>query len=178
MDGVIVRKENKAIIYSIYAFTAVVFGLVIILHELPSPGNAPSFIGIFPMLNAFINGTCFLVLITSLIAIKNKKVKLHQYLNTSAMLLSVLFLLSYVFYHLFADETKYGGDFLGIYYFILVTHIILAGVSLPFILLAYYRGFIGDIAKHRKMVKFVYPIWLYVAFTGVLVFLFLAPYYN
>jgi putative membrane protein len=83
-----------------------------------------------------------------------------------------------VFYHLFADETKYGGDFLGIYYFILVTHIILAGVSLPFILLAYYRGFIGDIAKHRKMVKFVYPIWLYVTFTGVLVFLFLAPYYN
>ena len=92
MDGVIVRKENKAIIYSIYAFTAVVFGLVIILHELPSPGNAPSFIGIFPMLNAFINGTCFLVLITSLIAIKNRKVKLHQNLNTYAMVLSVLFL--------------------------------------------------------------------------------------
>jgi len=177
MEGVTVRKESKAIICGIYAFTAVVFILVILLHEMPSPGNAPSFIGIFPKLNSIINGTCFLILVSSLIAIKNHKVKIHKNLNTLAMLLSMLFLLSYVFYHLFADDTKYGGDFSGIYYFILITHVILAGLSLPFILLAYYRGFIGDIAKHRKMVKFVYPVWLYVTFTGVLVYLLLSPYY-
>lgn len=178
MNGITVRKENKAVIYSIYAFTVVVFGLVILLHELPAPGNAPSFIGIFPMLNAVINGSCFLILVSSLIAIKNKNVGLHQTLNTTAMILSVLFLLSYVFYHLFAEDTKYGGNYSGIYYFVLATHIILAGLSLPFILLAYYRGYIGDVIKHRKMVKFVYPVWLYVTFTGVLVYMFLSPYYN
>lgn len=170
-------KENKLIIYGIYVFTVIVFILVLILHRLPSPATPPSFIYFFPKLNAFINGSCFVLLISSLVAIKSKNVALHKKLNTSAMLLSVLFLLSYVTYHLFTEETKYLGDFKFLYFFFLATHIVLAAVSLPFILLAYYRGFIGDVQKHRKLVKITYPMWLYVTFTGVLVYIFLAPYY-
>jgi putative membrane protein len=104
-------------------------------------------------------------------------VQMHKRLNSLAMLLSVMFLLSYVVYHYFAGDTEYLGDFKRIYVFILVTHIFLAGLSLPFILLAYYHGFIGNLVKHKKMVRFVYPIWLYVTCTGVIVYLFLAPYY-
>lgn len=177
MSAITVKQEDKRIVWGIYVFTAIVFALVVLLHELPKADSVPSFAYFLPKLNAFINGTCFLLLIVSLIAIKNKKVALHQKLNTTAMVLSVVFLLSYVLYHYFTEDTKYGGDYKGFYYFILATHIILAAVSLPFILLAYYRGFLGDIKKHRRLVKITYPMWVYVTFTGVMVYLFLAPYY-
>jgi putative membrane protein len=93
------------------------------------------------------------------------------------MVLSVVFLLSYVLYHATNTATKYEGSYIGLYYSILFTHITLAGLSLPAILLAYYRGSIGDIERHKKIVRFTYPVWLYVALTGVLVYLFLKPYY-
>jgi len=169
---------DKRIIYGIYAFTAVVYALVIILHELPQASFVPSFVQYLPALNAFINGTCFVLLIAALIAIKQKNVNLHKALNSTAMILSVVFLLSYVTNHYFSGDTHYGGDMKGIFYFILITHIVLAGVSLPFILLAYYKAYAGDLIGHRKMVKFTYPMWVYVTFTGVLVYLFLAPYYS
>ena len=129
------------------------------------------------MLHAILNGTCFLVLLFSLRAIKNKDVVLHKKLNTAAMCLSVLFLLSYVVYHYLADDTIYGGNYKTLYYVILSSHIILAAASLPAILFAYYRGYIGDIQKHRKIVRYTYPVWLYVTLTGVLVYLFLKDYY-
>ncbi|NNC82694.1 MAG: DUF420 domain-containing protein [Flavobacteriales bacterium] len=137
----------------------------------------PSWMQNAPRFNALINGTCALLLIASLIAIKNKKVTLHRRLNTSAMVLSVVFLLNYVVFHYFSGDTSYGGEFRTAYYIILITHILLAGLSLPFILLAYYRGYIGAIAKHKRLVRFTYPVWLYVCITGVVVYLFLAPYY-
>ena len=171
-------KENKQVVRGIYVFTAIVYALVIILHEMPKAGFKPAFTAYQPLLHAMINGSCFLILISSLVAIKNKNVQLHKKLNTGAIILSVLFLLSYVVYHYFAPETKYGGDYKGVYYFILATHIILAGVSLPFILFAYYAGYTNTISKHKRLVRFTYPVWLYVTLTGVLVYLFLSPYYG
>jgi putative membrane protein len=117
------------------------------------------------------------LLILSLLAIKRKNISVHQKCNTMAMIFSVVFLLSYVLYHATNNDTEYAGDSVGLYYFILITHIVLAGLSLPAILLAYYRGLIGDIEKHKKIVRFTYPVWLYVALTGVLVYVFLQPYY-
>lgn len=171
-------QADKRVIYGIWIFTAVVYALVIILHELPQADSVPGFVKFLPALNALFNGTCFFLLIGSLMAIKNKMVSTHQKLNTAAMVISVLFLLSYVLNHYFSGDTSYGGDMKGLFYFILVTHILLAGISLPFILLAYYRGYIGDVAKHKKLVRFTYPLWLYVTFTGVLVYIFLSPYYG
>ena len=170
-------KEDKRVIWGIYLFTVVVYVLVIVLHEMPKAGYVPEFTAFQPLLHATINGSCFLLLISSLYHVKRRNISMHKKLNTGAMILSVVFLLSYVVYHYFAPETKYGGDQKGLYYFILASHIILAGISLPMILLAYYRGLTNNIVKHKKLVRFTYPVWLYVTFTGVLVYVFLSPYY-
>ena len=170
-------KENKNIVRGIWAFTAVVYILVIVLHELPGSEQTPAFVDYLSGLNAVINGTCFLLLIGALIAVKSKNISLHKKLNTAAMLLSVVFLLSYVTNHYFSGDTHYGGSYPELFYTILVSHIALAGISLPFILLAYYRGLIGAVEHHKKIVRFVFPVWLYVTFSGVLVYIFLAPYY-
>ena len=171
------EKNESLAVKIIYAFTVVVFGLVISLHYLPEASFIPSFVQYLTLINAIINGTCFLLLVGALVAVKQKNIELHKKLNTSAMVLSLVFLLSYVTNHYFSGNADYGGDMKGLYYFILITHIVLAAVSLPFILLAYMRGLTGSITKHKKLVRFTYPIWLYVTFTGVLVYLFLAPYY-
>lgn len=170
-------KENKNVVRLIWAFSLIVFALVVGLRMIPKPDWAPSFVSFQPLLHASINGTCFVLLIASLMAIKSGNKTLHKTLNTGAMLLSLVFLLSYVVYHYFAVETKYGGEYKTLYIIVLSSHIILAATSLPFILLAYYRGFIGNIAQHKKLVRFTYPVWLYVTLTGVLVYVFLSPYY-
>ncbi len=170
-------QNRKLAITSIWVFTVVVYALVISLHYLPSVENKPSFTSFQPLLNAIINGTCFILLISSLIAIKKKNIELHKKLNTTAMLLSVVFLLNYVLYHYLSGDTSYLGEAKAFFYFILITHILLAGISLPLILIAYYRGLSGDVERHRKIVKITYPIWLYVTFTGVMVYAFLSPYY-
>lgn len=170
-------KENKSVIWGIWIFTVVVYALVIILHEMPGAENTPAFVAYLSPLNATINCTCFLLLIASLFAVKSGKIGWHKKLNTAAIVLSVFFLLSYVMNHYFSGDTVYGGENKTLFYFILISHIVLAGLSLPFILLAYYRGYIGAVSKHKKLVRFTYPVWLYVTFTGVLVYLFLAPYY-
>ncbi len=170
-------KENKKIKRGIWIFTAVVYALVLVMHEIPKAVDPPTFTKSLPLFHAILNGTCFVLLISSLIAIKKKNISLHKLLNTSAMCLSVLFLLSYVVYHITNNDTLYGGDSPGVYYTILFSHIVLAGVSLPAILFAYYRGFIGDVEKHKKIVRYTYPMWVYVTITGVLVYVFLKPYY-
>ncbi len=175
---IVQKPENKNVKLAIWLFTIVVYALVVSLHYIPKPQTAPNFSKALPLLNACINGTCFLLLIASLIVIKQKKVALHMRLNTIAMILSVFFLLSYVLYHVTNGDTPYAGTQKGLYYFVLLSHIVLAGVSLPMILLAYYKAWTGNIQAHRKIVKFTYPIWLYVTLTGVLVYLFLMPYYQ
>ena len=162
----------------VWIFTAVVYVAVLSLHYLPAIAEPPSFTKYQPLLNAVINGTCFILLIVSFMAIRNKKVEIHRRLNTTAMVLSAFFLINYVVYHALSGDTQYGGTMKGLYYFVLITHIVLAGISLPMILMAWIRGFFGNIEGHRKLVRFTYPIWLYVTLTGVLVYAFLAPYYS
>lgn len=162
----------------IWIVSGVVALLVIILHELPKVDTAPVFTEYLPLFHAFLNGTCFLLLICALVAVRLKKINLHKALVSFAMVLSIVFLLSYVVYHFFQASTPYGGNFKGLYFFILITHIILAAVSLPFILLSYAKGLYNRVEEHRKMVRFVYPIWLYVTLTGVIVYAMLEPYYN
>lgn len=171
-------KENKAIKIGIWVFTVVVFLLVSVMGRLPKPDVTPEFTKALPGLNAILNTSVFLTLIGSLIMIKRKNVNMHMRLNTFAMILSIFFLLSYVLYHLTNEEVKYLGEMKGLYYSILASHIVLSGLSLPFILFAYYRAFIGDIQKHKKIVKWAYPVWLYVAITGPVVYLMLSPYYS
>ncbi len=170
-------KESKVVIWVIWIFTAVVYALVITLHEMPGAEITPGFVPYLSPLNATINGSCFLLLVASLAAVKSGHIGAHKKLNTAAIILSVVFLLSYVMNHYFSGDTTYGGEYKGLFYFILISHILLAALSLPFILLAYYRGITGAVAKHKKLVRFTYPVWLYVTFTGVLVYLFLKPYY-
>ena len=173
-------KEKKGVKIAIWLFTIVVFLLVTLMgsKNFPRPKEAPEFTKVLPAINAIINFSCFVTLIISFIMIRKKKIVMHMRLNTFAMILSVFFLLSYVLYHITNKETSYGGELIITYYFILASHIVLSGISLPFILFSYYRGFIGDIKGHKKIVKWAYPVWLYVAITGPIVYLMLAPYYG
>jgi putative membrane protein len=135
---------------------------------------------IFAKINAMINSTVSVLLIAGLVSVKNKRYLLHKRIMLSAMLLSCLFLVSYICHHLFAGETKFGGQgtIRYIYYFILGTHVVLAGIILPFILFTAYRALTGEWARHKTLAKITWPIWLYVAITGVLVYFMISPYYS
>ncbi len=132
-----------------------------------------------PPIYASINGLTAIVLLAALWAIKNKKVKLHEALMKIAILCSVLFLIMYIGYHMTSDSTKFGGEgaVRYVYYFILITHIILSIVVIPFVLTTYVRALAQRFDKHRKIARFTFPIWLYVAITGVIVYLMISPYY-
>lgn len=133
-----------------------------------------------PHLNAVINSAATFALLLGLYFIKNKQVVYHKLAMTTAFSLGAIFLVSYVVYHASAESTSFGGEGIirNIYYFILLTHIILAAIALFPILLAYYYGSTGRYERHRKIVKYAYPIWLYVTVSGVLVYLMIRPYYS
>lgn len=133
-----------------------------------------------PHLNAVINSAATIALIAGLIFIKQKNIPYHRASMSIAFGLGAIFLVSYVIYHGAAESTTFGGDGLIriVYYFLLLTHIVLAAVALFPILFAYYYGLTDQIVKHRKVVKFAFPIWLYVTVTGVVVYLLISPYYT
>jgi len=133
----------------------------------------------FPLLHAILNGTTFFVLLAGYYFIKNKNIAYHRASMMVALLLSTTFLVSYVISHATTPSAHYGGEGMmkNIYFFILVTHIILATAIVPLALFAIYRGLTGEIDKHKKIVKYTMPIWLYVSSTGVLVYLFMKEYY-
>lgn len=164
----------------IIGLSLVVLLVVVVLYSFIPAQSKPDFdIYILPKLNAILNGSVACLLLMSVYFIKNKNIRYHKICNLSAFVLSALFLVSYIIFHSYGIKTTYGGDgFLKyIYYFILITHIILAGGVLPFILFTFYRALNGNIEKHRKIAKITFPIWLYVAITGVVVYLFISPYY-
>lgn len=142
--------------------------------------QTPSFVFQLPLFHALVNGSTALLLVLSLRAIKSKKVELHKRLNLAALSLSALFLISYVIYHSLVPSTSYGGEgFLKyIYFFILITHIALSAVVLPLVLVSFWYGLKNKVVQHKKIVRFAFPIWLYVAVTGVLVYILIAPYYQ
>jgi putative membrane protein len=194
--SLLTASNERAVKWTIYGTTAVVCLLVTFLNQkwIPHPNTFPNFIYKLPALNAFLNGTCSVLLLISLWAIKQRKIELHKRLNLTAFALSALFIISYVTAHYFIPDTRYGDvDHNGvlsaeesaavsgikpIYLVILLSHIFLAVVVLPMVLLSFYYGLSDQREKHRKLTRFSYPVWLYVTVTGVVVYLMISPYYN
>jgi putative membrane protein len=188
--------NEKAAARWIWFLSAFVLVAVVLLNRkvIHGPAEPPHFTRYLPLLNACINGTCAVLLLLSLFFISRKKIPVHRALNLTALALSSVFLISYITLHFFADETLFGDvnhnglveqaekDSVGavrfVYYLILGTHILLAGAGLPFILFSFYRGLNMQVEKHRRIVRWSFPIWLYVTVTGVVVYLMIAPYYN
>ena len=132
-----------------------------------------------PPIYATINGLTAVVLIIAVTAIKNNKRKLHENLMKTAIALSVSFLLMYIAYHMTSDSTKFGGEgaIKYIYYFILITHIVLSIAVIPFVLITYVRAITNNFERHKKIARITFPLWLYVAITGVVVYIMISPYY-
>ena len=131
-----------------------------------------------PPIYATINALTAVLLIIAVIAIKNGKRKLHENLMKIAIACSVLFLLMYVAYHMSSDSTKYLGEYKYVYYFILISHILLSILIIPLVLITYVKALAQRFDKHKKIAKITFPIWLYVAITGVIVYLMISPYYG
>jgi len=132
-----------------------------------------------PPIYATTNALTAVLLVAAVIAVKNGNKKLHEQLNTIAIACSLAFLLMYIAYHMTSNSTTFGGEgaIKYIYYFILITHIILSVIVIPFVLLTYMRAKLGNFAQHKKIARITFPIWLYVAITGVIVYLMISPYY-
>ncbi|MFM7401983.1 MAG: DUF420 domain-containing protein [Bacteroidota bacterium] len=132
-----------------------------------------------PPVHASLNALTAVILVVAFIHIKNGRVEQHRKAIYAAMVTSALFLLSYVLYHFTTPETRFGGEGIirHVYFFILITHIILAALTLPFILLTFNRAYTDQFDRHKKMARWVFPLWLYVAVTGPVCYLMLKPYY-
>tara|TARA_R110002072_G_scaffold142804_4_gene288380 strand:+ start:32184 stop:32714 length:531 start_codon:yes stop_codon:yes gene_type:complete len=135
--------------------------------------------GFLPPIYATINGITALLLILAVIQIRKGNRLTHERLMKTSIVLSVLFLVMYVIYHMTSDSTSYGGEgaLRYVYFFILITHILLSITVIPFVLITYVRAISGDFARHRKIARITFPLWLYVAVTGVIVYLMISPYY-
>ena len=132
-----------------------------------------------PPIYASINGLTAVLLVFAVIAIKKGNKKLHERLNTLAIICSALFLVMYVAYHMTSDSTEYKGEGVirYVYFFILISHIVLSVVIIPFVLITFMRARLGKFPEHKKIAKITFPLWLYVAVTGVIVYLMISPYY-
>ncbi|MBI4932087.1 MAG: DUF420 domain-containing protein [Bacteroidetes bacterium] len=171
--------DKKIFILSVIV-SLIVFTVVVILNIIPKPDFVPDFVRHLPFLNAVINGTCSVLLLASLYFIKRKNIPVHKKINLTAFLLSSLFLVSYILYHYFSEETKFPVDssLRPLYLVILLSHILLASLVLPFILISFYFGLNMKVPQHKKIVRWSYPVWLYVTITGVIVYLMISPYYS
>jgi putative membrane protein len=177
--------NDKIVFRLILVISIVVFLVVAILQSklitiFPVASVVPEWVLALPKVNAILNGTCTFLLLVSLYYIKKKDIAMHKILNSITFILSSLFLVSYIIFHSTGIKTTYGGEgsIRLVYYFILITHIILAAIVLPLVLLSFHRGFQMDVQRHRKLVKWSFPIWLYVTITGVIVYLMISPYYQ
>ena len=174
------KKNDIAARNFIIAVSVIVFIAVVLLGRVKLNVHLGFNEHIFAKINATINSVVTVLLLAGLLAVKNKKYLLHKRIMLTAISLSCIFLISYICHHLFSGETKFGGtgNIRYFYYFILGTHILLAAVILPFILFTAYRALIGEYSKHKKLAKLTWPVWLYVAVTGVIVYFMISPYYN
>ncbi len=136
-------------------------------------------LGFLPPIYASINGVTALVLVLAVVQIKKGNRKYHERLMKLAMVLSASFLVMYIAYHMTSDATQYGGEgaLKYVYYFVLVTHIVLSIAVIPFVLITFVRGISGQFTQHRRIAKYAFPLWLYVAISGVVVYLMISPYY-
>lgn len=164
-----------------YRFWIVVVSIAIplavgVLFRVKIPGYDLSFL---PPIYAAINGVTAVLLVVAVISVRNGRRVRHELLMKTCMVLSALFLVLYVLYHMTSDSTPYGGSgpVKYVYYFILITHILLSVGVVPLVLFTFLRGIRSDFARHRRLAKITFPIWLYVAVTGVIVYLMISPYY-
>ncbi|MDZ4070680.1 MAG: DUF420 domain-containing protein [Sediminibacterium sp.] len=187
-------KNDKQARWLIGIFSVVVFTAVVVLGRVKLDISVNFDVHIFAKINAFINASIAVLLVAALVAVKQKSYALHKRIMMLALLLSVAFLVSYIAHHLLAGEAKFGdsdhdglvseaeklavGSMRIVYYIILVTHIFLAAVILPFILFTAYRGLTGEYAQHKEIAKITWPLWFYVAVTGPVVYWMISPYYT
>jgi putative membrane protein len=172
-------KENKGSLLIINIVSVVIPVVVVVLLGIRSKPDLGNWTKTLPRCIAGINSLTSLLLIVGLVLVKQKKLVLHRKVMTLAFILGALFLIFYVLYHLTNPSTTFGGEgaVRHFYYFVLLSHIGLSLVVLPLVLRAYYFAWIGLIDRHKKLVKFAYPIWLYVSITGVIAYLLILPYY-
>ena len=159
----------KIVSVAIPVIVAILFG-VSVDYELPI---------FLPPIYSCLNALTAVLLVLALLAIKSKKIKLHQRLMQTCIALSLVFLVMYIAYHMTTDPTTFGGEgyFKSLYFFILISHILLSIALIPLVLISYVRAFQEEFPAHRKISKITFPIWLYVAVTGVVVYLMISPYY-
>ena len=167
------KKYNKWIVI----LSIIIPVIIAILFTVKIPNVEP--LTFLPPIYAGMNAVTALTLIAAVVAIKKKDKKVHKFFMKSAILFSVLFLLLYIAYHMTSDATSYKGNgtIKYIYYFILITHILLSIVVIPFVLITYVRAITNDFEKHKKIARYTFPLWLYVAVSGVVVYIMISPYY-
>lgn len=189
-----IKKNDKKAHWLIWIFSAIVFSAIVILDRIEVAVNLGFDPHIFAALSACVNSSVSVLLIVGLILVKQKKYQAHKKTMLFTMALSVLFLVFYILHHLFTGETKYGdldhngllsndektlaGSLRFVYYGVISTHITLAGIAMPFVLYSAYRALISEYPTHKKLVRYTFPIWLYVSITGVVVYFLISPYYS
>jgi putative membrane protein len=187
-----IAKNDRLANWLIGIFSLVVFIVVVVLGKFKLDVALGFDVHIFATINAFVNASIALVLVAALVAVKRKNYELHKKFMMTALVLSILFLLSYIAHHLLAGEAKYGdsnhdgivdeaeklavGAMRIVYLVILITHIILAAIILPFILFTAYRGLTSEFPAHKKLARITWPLWFYVAVTGPVVYFMISPY--
>ena len=168
-----IKKYNKWVV-----ILSILIPLVVaILFEVKIDAELPVFL---PPIYASINALTSIILIVAVWAVKTKKLKLHEQLMKTAIVFSIIFLMMYIAYHMTSESTKFGGEGnLKVFYFILLlSHIALSIIVIPFVLITYVRAITNNIELHKKIAKITFPLWLYVAISGVVVYLLIAPYYQ
>jgi putative membrane protein len=186
------KKDDRSAKMWIWVVSVVVFVAVAFLASFKLNVSLGFNVHVFAQANAVINSLVAALLLAGLLAVKQKNYKAHRGIMLTAIVLSVLFLVSYICHHLFAGETKFGdlnhdgilsdeeklkvGNLRYVYYIILFTHIPLAAIVLPFVFTA-YRALIGEYEQHKKLTRITWPLWFYVAVSGVVVYLMICPYY-
>ena len=190
----VIKKNDQQANIIIGLFSVIVFVAVTFLSKFTINVELPFDKHIFALINALLNTTVAFLLVLALVAVKQKKYQLHKNLMTTALVLSLLFLVTYIAHHLLAGEARFGdtnfdgivsfeekavaGNMRSFYLIVLTTHIILAALILPFILFTTYRALTGEFEAHKKLAKRTWPLWFYVAVTGPLVYMMIKPYYN
>jgi putative membrane protein len=191
-----IQKNDKRANWLIIVFSIIVFVVIAGLGSTkPLEVDLGFNVHIFATANAVINSIVSVLLVVALVLVKQGKLEAHRNVMYAAMVLSILFLVSYILHHLFTGNgTKFGdinhdglmspeellavGSTRVFYYIVLITHILLAAIILPFILFTAYRAMSGDYGRHKKLARYTWPLWLYVSVTGVVVYLMISPYYS
>ena len=174
LDQNVNKKRYRTLIWILSIAIPVV---VAILFNMKIPGVER--MGFLPPIYASINGITSIILVVAVFQVKRGNKKTHERLMKTAIVLSVLFLLMYIVYHMTSEATKYEGEGIlrYVYFIILISHILMSIVVIPLVLITYFRAITGQVEKHKKIARFAFPLWLYVAISGVIVYLMISPYY-